>query len=73
MTSQEVGEGGIMSRDVEEKVCVCVQIGGGPKPRGTWQKRGSLLQRAEEGRKEMFTQKCENTDNDRNREQGETY
>lgn len=27
MTSQEIGEGGIMSKDREEGVCVCVQNG----------------------------------------------
>lgn len=38
MTSQEVGEGGIMSRDVEEIVCVCVQIGGGQSQEGRGEK-----------------------------------
>lgn len=47
MTSQEVVEGGIMSKDREEGVCVCVQKGERETEalRETWRRKGSLLER----------------------------
>lgn len=43
MTSQEVGEGGIMSKDGEEGVCVCVRNGETEAWRETWRKIGKFI------------------------------
>lgn len=49
MTSQEVGEGGIMSKDREKGVRVCVRKGETGDKRETWRGKGSLLERIRRG------------------------
>lgn len=43
MTSQEVEEGGIIRKDTEEGVRVCVRKGGTEAQRERWRTKGNLL------------------------------
>lgn len=43
MTSQEVGDGGIMSNDREEGVCGCVQKGETEAMREMWRKKRTFI------------------------------